>query len=1103
MKHLSINAHAQRSIAAALFFVLVNAAVSAQSATPVPNSASSPASLAAPSSAAAPALTSGGLLHGTVSTGSTRKTPLPGVAIVAMNTLTGKRYSTVTDITGSWSMRIPLDGRYVVRASLTGFADETHEALLHANSREQTFAFNLTLASRTASDTDANPAAQFLQRSGVSSGANSAALGMLSALGTDADSSVGAVGISGAALPAAAQSDSASADSVAINGQSGTVNPFAGMDLSQLRDAIRDLRAQNGGPGGAGGAGGPGGPGGRGGFRGGFGGPGGFNFRKFRPDQPHGAVFWTGNNSALNALPFTLNGQQEDQPTYGSNRIGITLIGEPFLPGLTQPSGKDTVFLTISGQRTSTPYTAYGTVPTDQQRGNCSTPGSASSTAVCRLLAYYPQPNLNAGSNTQNYNYFLASTAQNNTNQIGFRYNRTLGGQSSGGLPGPLAALLAARGGQNQGLRQSIFFNFNWNHNAADLLNIFPTLGGQQSTDQYAFTGGYALGYHRLNNSFSVGWNRANLQTTNFFTNQADAASAIGIFGPNNAPLNSYPLNWGVPSVIITGFTALSEQQPSLHLQQVVSLSDTLSIIHGNHNIRAGADLRHVYLDVLGSSNATGTLYFTGFFSGDALTDLLNGEAQESSIKATPAKSYLRQDTWDAYAQDDFRATASLTLLYGLRYEYFSPYTELHNHLAAILGNSDFSVVSAVYPGCASALCAGLPSSLVDPFRAGIAPRVGFAQRLPHSFVLRGGYGINFANGQYASFATDLAHQPPYANVQTNEATRAAPIPLSHPFDTPPSQQPANYSLDPHYTLPYVQSWNIDVQKTLPWALLVNVGYNGSKGTHLDITSAPRPTVQSNAYNLPDVLFNYEQSAAFSRFNAGTLRIRRRLEHGVSLGAYYQYSHSIDNAGSIGGSSTVVAQNWQDLAAEEGNSSFDIRHQVSGNYLFELPFGPDKYFLNSGSALSRALEGWSISGSFTFATGTPLSPSYGSAIADVASATAGTLRPDRVPGTSIMAGGGRQQEWFNTAAYTAPTGPYGNAPRNSIPGPGTISNSMSLSKTAQLGDTRSLELRGTASNVFNTVQFSGVDTDLDSPTVGQVTSAATMRQFSFIARFRF
>ena len=133
----------------------------------------------------------------------------------------------------------------------------------------------------------------------------------------------------------------------------------------------------------------------------------------------------------------------------------------------------------------------------------------------------------------------------------------------------------------------------------------------------------------------------------------------------------------------------------------------------------------------------------------------------------------------------------------------------------------------------------------------------------------------------------------------------------------------------------------------------------------------------------------------------------------------------------------------------------------------------------------------------------PLTPRYGAAVEDVARGTAGTLRPDRVVGTSITAGGGSQKEWFNTAAFTRPAGAFGTASRNSIPGPGTITNGMSLSKTMQMGETRSLEFRATANNVFNTVQYSGVDTGVDSATYGQVTSAGTMRQFQFTARFRF
>ena len=93
--------------------------------------------------------------------------------------------------------------------------------------------------------------------------------------------------------------------------------------------------------------------------------------------------------------------------------------------------------------------------------------------------------------------------------------------------------------------------------------------------------------------------------------------------------------------------------------------------------------------------------------------------------------------------------------------------------------------------------------------------------------------------------------------------------------------------------------------------------------------------------------------------------------------------------------------------------------------------------------------------------------------------------------------------WFNTGAFIAPAGMYGSASRNSIPGPGTVQNNMSLSKTLGLGDIRSMEIRATLNNVFNTVQYSGVDTNVTSPTFGQVVSTAPMRSFQFTSRFRF
>jgi hypothetical protein len=370
--------------------------------------------------------------------------------------------------------------------------------------------------------------------------------------------------------------------------------------------------------------------------------------------------------------------------------------------------------------------------------------------------------------------------------------------------------------------------------------------------------------------------------------------------------------------------------------------------------------------------------------------------------------------------------------------------------------------------------------------------------------VVRAGFGMNYTNGQYATFARTMAHQPPFANEQTNEAgtlcgaAAADCLSLANGFPAPATV--GNYALDPHYHLPYVQTWNVDVQKTLPWGVVLNAGYNGSKGNHLDVTTAPGRTPAGVSYS--GVLFNYEQAVAFSKFGAGTLRLNKRLSSGLALGANYQYSHSIDDAGSVGGTSTVVAQNWENLQAEQGNSSFDQRQKVSGTYLYELPFGKDKQWLTGGAA-AHIFEGFSVSGSYSFATGTPLTPSYQAAEADVARGTAGSLRPDRVAGVSLTSSGGSLKEWFNTAAFAKPAGPYGTASRNSITGPGTVQNNMSLSKTMQLGETRSLELRATANNVFNTVQYAGVDTNVVSPTFGQVTSAASMRAFSFNARFRF
>jgi hypothetical protein len=1139
-------------------------------------------STATPSTAASQVVSdqsiTGGKLHGVVKSGAIS---LPGVTVTAQNTLTGKRYSTTSDITGAWALTIPQNGRYVIRTQFAAFAQGAQEAVLNATSHDQAVNFSLILASRAAQQEQQQEgqSAQVSQAIRQLAGNGAQSLNLLNALTSDTEAQAGSAGASGAALPSAAGNSDFSSDSVAISGQAGAVSPLAGVDVDRLRDALETFRAQNpgqegniagaagglfgggGGQGGFGGGGfgGPGDLGGGGGFgggRGGFGGGGRGNFRGFNPGQPHGAIFWIGSNSALNAEPFSLRGQPQEQPASGANRFGLTFISAPYIPGLTKPSNKDTMFLTLSGTRSSSPLDEYATVPTDAEKsGDFSAaglpaiydpttfhqfmsngvanviPSTRISPQAAALMKFFPEPNLPGPVQ----NYHLLSTAQTNTTQAGARYMRSIGSSpllgsgGRGGLGG-----VGRRTQTNQGLRQSINFNYNWSHSAKDNVNIFPELGGKTSSQSNSAQAGYTLGYHRLTSISNASWNRSNGQTTNFFTNGTDIATQLGILGPDDTALNPSPLNYGLPSVQMSNIQGLSEQQPSFSVAQTITLSETLSWIHAKHNLRFGGDYRRVHRDFLAGSNATGTFTFSGLFTEDAsgdpatgssLADLLLGLPQETSLDSAINKSYLRDNVFDAYAMDDWRVLPSLTLNYGVRYEFFAPYTEKYGHLADLDTNPSegFTGTTEVQAGGSGAFNGKLPDSLVFPFRTAFAPRLGLAWRVPKlkQTVVRAGFGMNYTVGQYASFATKMAHQPPFADEQTNQEATTSGQPTSACARTVPNTClslaegfPApdidgNYALDPHYFLPYVETWNLDVQKRFPWGIVMNIGYNGSKGNHLDITSAPRATASSPNTNPNNLIFDYDQALAFSKFTAGTVRVNKQLTKGFAVGANYQYSHLIDNASSEGTSSSVGAQNWQNLNAEEGNSSLDQRHKVSGTYLYELPFGPDKFWFTSGTA-SHILEGFSISGSYTFATGTPLSPYYAAEVSSVACGTAGTLRPNVNAGVPVNVGGGSLKQWFNTAAYSEPAanGAYpcevfGNAARNSIAGPGTITNNMALSKTMNLGETRSMEIRATINNAFNTVQYSGVDTNVASPTFGQVTSVGAMRSFQFTARFRF
>jgi hypothetical protein len=1118
-------------------------------ATALPMLAQGPASAAQTAVAASEQVQAGGVIRGTVKAGNV---PLPGVSVTAANSLTGKKFSTTTDITGSYSLVIPQNGRYVLKADLTGFAQVTKEALLNASARQQMADFSLQLASRVEEqaqrqETAQNGMARLLGGNGAQS------LNLLGAA-SDLIQAGGGGAELGAQLPSlASNSDFSSGDSVAITGQSGTTNPFAGLDFSQMRESAELNQSLSGTPGERGERGGPGGGGGfggGGGYRGGRGG-GGFrgNFRNFKPNQPHGALFWDGGNGALNAADFALRGQPIVEPAYSSNRFGLTLMAAPYIPKLLTHDKNDFIFVMASGTRSSTPFDEYGTVPTLAERsgdftgltsqtgsritiydpktgqpyGPCSSsvnagnpdsqciPANEIQPEAQALLQYIPLPNLPG----QNENYQRLTSAQSNQTQIGVRFMHTFG--SSGGS-GPLLRLARQFLGQgNPGITQSLHLNYNYSHSASDAVNLFPQLGGKNQVHQYSLQAGYSIGKGRLTNTVNAGWNETHTQGSNYFSNVTDIAPQLGLNG-----LPDSPQLWGLPNVTLNQFTGLSERQPNFELQEAISVGEMSSWTHGKHNLRFGGDVRRVYLNMIGNTNSTGTYIFTGFFtekpgssgtsgtgntgsnglarSGSSLADMLLGLPQETTLQAAYQESHLRQNEFDGFAQDDWRAMKNLTVLAGLRYEYYSPYSEEHDRLATLDTGANFTQVATVMPNGLGPFSGKYPRDLIYPDKSNFSPRFGFAAHPWRDTVIRGGYAINYTVGQYVKFVQNFAFEPPFANVQTNVATSGAPITLANGF---PSPQPlGNYAVNKNYRLPYVQVWNLNVQRTVPWNIVLNIGYNGSKGSRLDIIDAPG---RSATTSLSGIFYEYEDSVAFSNYNALTVSARKRMSGGIALGALYTYSHSIDDAttvGGNGGTSSGIVQNWQNILAEESNSSFDLRHRVNGNFVYELPFGPDRHLLTTGW-MGHALANTNFSGSFDFATGNPLTPHYEATVADVARGTTNSLRPDRVEGRNLMTGGGHLNNWFNKDAFAAPAGVYGTASRLSIPGPGTVSFDGSVSKSVRFGDRKTFEMRATAENVLNTVQYSGVDSTLGSGTYGEVISTAAMRQFTFMGRYRF
>lgn len=1072
------------------------------------------------------------------------KTPLPGVTVTAANSLTGKKFSTATTSDGKFSLFGLPRGRYVVRIEFMGFAVFTQEVVLNPENPSAKVEAELILASRQQEQANSNLAAM----AAVGRGFQSLAVdSTLSSLSGENSGFAGAGGLNGgqgandlSSLPMNGAGADAPTESVSFSGAQGRTQNFGGGNEDELQQRIQEFRERgdNAAFGGGQGFGG----GGQGGGALAIGRVGG---RGFNINQSHGVLYYSDDTSVLDAKSFSLSGIPGPKADYNQARFGANVGGPLNIPKIFDGGNKWFFFAGWNGSRGSSPYDAFSTVPSQDERNgiftgatyNDGTPvqlfnpqtgqpyqfngvanvldPSLINSSAKFLLQFISLPNIPTNALGQNFHY--VTSAQSSSDTVILRLIHNFGPPPSPNSRPPGGGGRGGGGGRRRS-QNNINFGLNWSRSSSNIVNPFPSLAGGAGTQGLNANAGWTYGKGRATNILRLTYNHNHISTTNLFSNVTDVAGpgGAGITGISNDSFD-----WGLPGISFTSFGGFNDPMPRRELDQTYTLSDTVSWNHGKHNWRFGGDYRRILQSFHSARNAEGSFVFTGFATsaynstgqalpdtGSDFADFLLGFPQQTSLQFGATSYNFRANAYDFFAQDDWRLRSNLSFNLGLRYEYNGPYTEANNQIANLDVAPGFTSAVPVLPGQAGPTNGQFPASLVRPDRNNFAPRIGIAWKPLKLTVVRAGYGINYNLAQYGIMIQNFAFQPPFAETATNSTDvnglmSATPLTLTNGFPAAAgSPVTNNFAVNPNYRLGYVQIWNLDIQRELPKGVMLNMGYNGAKGTRLDTERA-----LVGADNQP---FIYESSEGNSILHAASVRVRKRMAKGLGLSGQYVFSKSIDDASSIGGGGSVVAQNPFDLSAERGLSSFDQRHKFTGNWIYDLPFGENRRFAQKGAA-SHIFGGWQWSGDFTIGSGLYFTPRVLGGGLDISRGVSGSLRADVVPGQPISISNPSTREWFNTAAFCNPEvncpagspATFGDAGRNIIEGPGQVTFDMTVNKTITIKESRSLDLRFTANNVFNDVRYTAINTVVNSFTFGQVTGTGSMRRVTVQARFRF
>jgi Carboxypeptidase regulatory-like domain len=577
---------------------------------------------------------------------------------------------------------------------------------------------------------------------------------------------------------------------------------------------------------------------------------------------------------------------------------------------------------------------------------------------------------------------------------------------------------------------------------------------------------------------------------------------------------------------------------------------DDLSYTRGLHQFKVGVSWLHDYKNQQLQYNTQGTAIFnSSSFSKDSYVNFLLGDASTfEQLNYLYGKHWVNNN-YSFYLMDNWHVQPRLTLNLGLRFDgmphAFERYNQFSNFVPADynygLGNpvtaagtlnpaqlTNFNGTPFYLNGIQLAGVNGFPRGNVQNKYNTWQPRLGFAYDATGDgkTVIRGGFGMFFERIQ-GNDVYNAALNPPFAYIPTaNNVYFSNPNTSALTGATTSQTFPsALTNLEFKYTPPGTATFSLGVQRQLAPSVIAVVQYAGSVGwsqnddrniNTLPLTDPNNPTnpydlrqgvsggtLNANLYRMYPGFAGITQEENETNSSYSSLQIGLRMEnrHGLTTQVAYTFSHEIDETSADLG----ALSNPFNPAYDRGSGSFDRRHVLNVNYIYNIPG-----FDHSSNMLARtALGGWQFSGVTVAQSGVPAPITYTGATDTLGLGGGTTNRPDLVAPVSYPK---KRLAWFNTSSFANPTPPwlggtnqgFGTAPKDAVVQPGLFNFNWSLFKNIPLKEGGpSLELRFEFFNVFNHTEFNNIDQNSGDANFGQVTTAYDPRTMQLGGKFHF